>query len=137
MKRVISILLLLVLPVTAIRPTIAVHYCGGRIHAVGLAGEEIAAGCCPGEMEDERGQGDNVEDPGARCCITRVAEIKTDDGQKRALDAPRAPVTFLATRPAHDATPCTFARIHPRVSAPTGKHPPSTDLLTLISVARV
>ncbi|MDR0766203.1 MAG: hypothetical protein LBF09_04630 [Odoribacteraceae bacterium] len=138
MKRVIAILLLIVLPATAIRPTIAVHYCGGRLHAVGLAGEDVSAGCCAGEMNENEQEGTNVTDPAARCCSTRVFEVTTDDGQRRATDvAARVPAMPLSPCPSLGASPVALPLPVPRPVAPAGKHPPSVDLLTLIRVARV
>jgi hypothetical protein len=136
MKRAISIILLAVLSVTSIRPTVAVHFCGGALRAIGLTDEGMEANCC-GEMENEADlpTGTAAFLPDDPCCATRVTSIATDDFRSAPGTAVTvawifAPVAALIPRPWR------FPRMF-HASSPVGKPPAGGDLLTLIRVARI
>ncbi|MDR1357718.1 MAG: hypothetical protein LBJ58_08630 [Tannerellaceae bacterium] len=83
MKRIISILLLIVLPVMAVKPTLAVHFCGGSFHSAGLG--EAGRACCGGMAEDAGGEdaggGVAVSDYAEPCCSDYTLALSTDTYQ--------------------------------------------------------
>jgi hypothetical protein len=137
MKRAISILLLVTLSVTSVRPTVAAHYCGGILRAVGLTDEGMEAACC-GEMEEEMPDGVSISAPEEPCCITRVASIATDDFRS---PPPAAPVVaFVAVwffpPVAGVAMPSSLSLFTLHAFPPGGRPLVSGELLELICVAR-
>jgi hypothetical protein len=75
MKRIISILLLVVLTVMAIEPTLAIHFCGGSIHSVGMV--KAVKTCCGGMADDDWRT--VVAEPAGHCCSDYTLELSTDD----------------------------------------------------------
>lgn len=64
MKRTISFILLIGLLLTAIQPSIAMHYCKGQLHSVGFVKKDSLKSCC-GKTQ-------------SNCCSNKVLKVKTD-----------------------------------------------------------
>lgn len=77
MKRVISIILLLVIIVSAIHPIIAMHYCGDELLSYSIIQSEVIPESCCDEAEELQ-MHDNF---GQKCCDTRLLELSTDEYQ--------------------------------------------------------
>jgi hypothetical protein len=143
MKRIIAIGMLVILSVTSIRPTVALHYCGGVFHSFGLTGEGMEAGCC-GEMGEEglpgggAGAGVTISATAESCCDTRVASIATDDFQTREPLPVAAPLAalFACLLPVSTGLPRPGLLHAPRVFPPGGKILSCREILSLLSVAR-
>ena len=139
MKRGIAILLLTILIVSAIRPTVIAHYCGGTLQSVALAGEEITCSC--GEMMEENASagGVTLADPLSRCCTMHTFKISTDDFQLRPplVVAAGFPVAIALPCPvAAGERPCSRSLLTLHAGAPGGKVLPTCTLLARLGVSR-
>jgi hypothetical protein len=138
MKRYTSILLLVALSMTTIRATFVAHYCGEELRAIGLAGGDAEAGCCDGEMEEIGGEDTYIYDPNERCCRTITFELSTEEYRTCEFVA-STDASVAAILPKEISEPNAIARVPYiyRSVSPSGKHPPSRDLLALLRVARI
>jgi hypothetical protein len=147
MKRAISIGLLFVLLATAVQPTVAFHFCGGSLHAVGIgyAGDN----CCTGGMDEEqaggspRGSAAVFSEARVPCCSDYAIELSTDTSRGPSVlsvaPGPCQADSFL--------TPCTpgsladgyeLLALGLQFVFPPGKRLFYTaDLLTLICILRI
>jgi len=81
MKRFISAILFLVMLVAAVQPTVAVHFCGGNFHSIGIG--EGKRSCCPVVCPEGELAGDvSLSEPVASCCSDYAIEIATDSCQQ-------------------------------------------------------
>ena len=67
MKRVVSIIVILLLTLTAVQPSVVFHFCKGKLHSVGIVKGELPPPCC-GEKHKN-------------CCSNEILKIATDDFQ--------------------------------------------------------
>ena len=64
MKRTISFIILISLLLTAVQPSIAFHYCKGKLHSVGFVKKDLPESCCAKKQTD--------------CCSNKILKVKTD-----------------------------------------------------------
>lgn len=93
MKRILSILLLVVMTVVAVQPVLAMHYCGGHLYSLNLlenndsdncCGEKSTHmndhDCCPTEHPNSNSAHKNcVSDINDNCCDTQSIKFEADD----------------------------------------------------------
>ena len=147
MKRAISIALLFVLPLTAVQPTLAFHFCGGSLHAVGIG--YAGSNCCTGGMD--AGQADGSRQGGAAvfseaalpCCSDHTIEISTDTYRAPSV-LPAAPGACPADSFPKPCLPASLADGYESqpLSLQSVFHPGerlfyTTGLLTLICILRI
>ena len=147
MKRAISIALLFVLPLTAVQPTLAFHFCGGSLHAVGIG--YAGSNCCTGGMD--AGQSDGSRQGGAAvfseaalpCCSDHTIEISTDTYRAPSV-LPAAPGACPADSFLKPCLPASLAGgYEPPALSLQSVFPPgerlfyTTGLLTLICILRI
>ncbi len=76
MKRTIAIFSLIVMFITAIKPIIAMHYCGDILHSFNLYQINRATeSCC-----DDNDHSDGL-DSNDKCCETELLKLSTDEFQ--------------------------------------------------------
>ncbi|KAA6333511.1 hypothetical protein EZS27_018084 [termite gut metagenome] len=89
MRRIISILLILVMLVAGAHPAFAIHFCGGKLHSVGLMTSESVRPCCGENTAADAlysGQRESlsVTESHTSCCHIQKVQISTDDYQRQA-----------------------------------------------------
>jgi hypothetical protein len=91
MKRIVSIVMLFLMAVSAVQPTVAFHFCKGTFVSVGLGGGD---GCCCGKAaadspcgsEEPPLPGNRISEPYSSCCSDYPVELSTDDFQVSASE---------------------------------------------------
>jgi hypothetical protein len=84
MKKVLASFLLLITTLTAIQPTLALHFCGGRLQSVAIGNRH--KNCC-GDVMEIRNKAfpadtkNTLSQSGNTCCATYTVEIATDNFQ--------------------------------------------------------
>jgi hypothetical protein len=91
MKRSVAVFLLWMMALVAVQPTLAFHFCGENLYAIGFTAARENRCCCMAEA-DETGcsapeqplSGDGgsvVSEPVESCCSNYIVALSTDDFQ--------------------------------------------------------
>jgi hypothetical protein len=112
MKRIVSTLLLFLLPLVAMQPTLAFHFCGGSFHSAGIG--EAGRRCCQGGMVDA-------------CPRPSLA-----------APTPLPPVLPLSCLPCLPDCISVLPPLHLPTISPPGNPPPcATDILAFTCILRI
>lgn len=84
MKKAIALFLLSIMTLTALQPTVAMHFCGGNLRSVTIG--KIPQTCCQATIENriktsQTNTEKRIYQPINTCCATYMVELSTDNFQ--------------------------------------------------------
>ncbi|MDR2847755.1 MAG: hypothetical protein LBV39_01485 [Bacteroidales bacterium] len=78
----VSILLILLMAGVSTQPTLALHFCGGSLHAVSLRAVDAEKSCCK-KAGKHAPKGTSFSKAAGRCCSDYTIEVTTDTFQQQ------------------------------------------------------
>jgi hypothetical protein len=125
MKRILSILLLMILLLAAVQPTLVFHYCGKTLHSIAL-GQDHSKHTCDGS-----------------CCSDYKVTIATDDFQvarQAGIEIPSlalSPIFFVLSGDVLHGYDLTASHSIQHIFPPGGFVKHCADILSLICIFRI
>jgi hypothetical protein len=144
MKKVIALFLLFMMTLVAVQPTLALHFCGGRLKSVAIG--SIQKPCCGEASENPiktRNAENRLQQPINTCCSSSLIELSTDNyppsEQQSIIDFQQQtfyPALFLYNFPLKGSY-LNNSLINKYFCPPGGLARYSVDLLTVICIFRI